>query len=68
MAYDLTKPSDPALAPGEARCPGPSMQDIMDADGDQPPAAMRTEQYEFLGDDDLDLSRDRKSTRLNSSH
>jgi phenylpropionate dioxygenase-like ring-hydroxylating dioxygenase large terminal subunit len=57
MAYDLTKPSDPALAPGEARCPGPSMQDIMAADGDQPPAAMRTEQYEFLGDDDLDLSR-----------
>ena len=29
---DLTLPADPALAPGEARCPGPSMQDILDAD------------------------------------
>lgn len=57
MTHDLTKPSDPALAPGEARCPGPSMQDIMDADGDCPPKAMRTEQYEFLGDGDIQLSR-----------
>lgn len=57
MKHDLTKASDPALAPGEARCPGPSMQDIMDRDGDNPPAAMRTESYEFLGDEDIDLSR-----------
>ncbi len=57
MPYDLTKPSDPNLAPGEARCPGPSMQDIMDADGDHPPAAMRTEQYEFLGDEDIGFDR-----------
>ena len=39
--HDLTAPADPSLAPGEARCPGPSMQDILDADGDNPPAAMR---------------------------
>ena len=57
MAFDLTAPSDPKLKPGEARCPGPSMQDIMDADGDSPPAPMRTEAYEFLGDEDTDLSR-----------
>jgi hypothetical protein len=38
---NLTAPSDPARAPGEARCPGPSMQVILDADGDDPPAAMR---------------------------
>ncbi|CAO1650618.1 aromatic ring-hydroxylating dioxygenase subunit alpha [Parasphingorhabdus sp. NYA22] len=57
MAYDLTKASDPQLAPGEARCPGPSMQDIMDADGDNPPVAMRTEQYEFLGDEDISFDR-----------
>lgn len=57
MKPDLTKPSDPSLAPGEARCPGPSMQDIMDADGDNPPAPMRVEQFEFLGDEDLDLAR-----------
>ena len=57
MAYDLTKPSDPGLAPGQARCPGPSMQDIMDADGDNPPVAMRSEQYEFLGDEDISFDR-----------
>jgi len=57
MTYDLTKASDPQLAPGEARCPGPSMQDIMDADGDNPPAAMRSEQYEFLGDEDISFDR-----------
>jgi len=50
---DLTAPSNPALAPGEARCPGPSMQDILDADGDTPPAAMRQQAYTFLGDADL---------------
>ncbi len=57
MTHDLTKPSDPNLAPGEARCPGPSLQDIYDADGDDVPAAMRTEQYEFLGDEDLPFDR-----------
>ncbi|ASK88549.1 aromatic ring-hydroxylating dioxygenase subunit alpha [Sphingorhabdus sp. SMR4y] len=57
MTYDLTKPANPELAPGEARCPGPSMQDIMDADGDNPPPAMRAEQYEFLGDEDISFDR-----------
>lgn len=54
---DLTAPSDPALAPGKARCPGPSMQDILDADGDNPPTAMRTQAYTFLGDADLPFDR-----------
>jgi phenylpropionate dioxygenase-like ring-hydroxylating dioxygenase large terminal subunit len=54
---DLTAPSDPALAPGEARCPGSSMQDILDADGDNPPVAMRFEQYRFLGNADLPFDR-----------
>ncbi len=54
---DLTAPADPALAPGEARCPGPSMQDILDADGDSPPAAMREQAYTFLGDEDLPFAR-----------
>lgn len=57
MNHDLTKPADPNLAPGEARCPGPSLQDIYDADGDAVPAAMRVEQYEFLGDEDLSYDR-----------
>jgi hypothetical protein len=54
---DLTAPSDPALAPGAARCPGPSMQDILNADGDNPPVAMREQAYTFLGDDDLPFAR-----------
>lgn len=54
---DLTAPADPAFAPGEARCPGPSMQDILDADGDNPPAAMREQSYTFLGDADLPFAR-----------
>lgn len=54
---DLTAPADPSLAPGEARCPGPSMQDILDADGDSPPAAMREQAYTFLGDADLPFAR-----------
>ncbi|MFL0671582.1 MAG: aromatic ring-hydroxylating dioxygenase subunit alpha [Erythrobacter sp.] len=57
MKPDLTAPSDPALAPGEARCPGPSMQDILDADGDNPPAAMREQAYTFLGNKDLPFAR-----------
>jgi len=54
---DLTAPSDPTLAPGEARCPGLSMQDILDADGDNAPAAMREEAYTFLGDKDVPFAR-----------
>lgn len=57
MKPDLTAPADPALAPGEARCPGPSMQDILDTDGDHPPAAMREQAYTFLGDADLPFAR-----------
>lgn len=57
MKPDLAAPSDPALAPGEARCPGPSMQDILDTDGDNPPPAMREQAYTFLGDEDLPFAR-----------
>ena len=44
MTYDLSAPADPDLAPGEARCPGPSTRDIILKDGDNPPAAIVTEQ------------------------
>lgn len=57
MTNKLTQASDPSLAPGDARCPGPSLQDIYDADGDAVPAAMRVEQYKFLGDEDLSFDR-----------
>ena len=37
MAYDLTQPADPTLAPGEARCPGPQTRDIIMRDQDAVP-------------------------------
>lgn len=57
MRYDLTEPSDPALAPGAARCPGPSTRDIIVSDGDQLPPALLEESYEFLGDADVAFAR-----------
>ena len=57
MAHDQTKPSDPNLPPGAARCPGPSYQDILDGDGDAVPPAMRLQQYMFLGNTDLGFER-----------
>ncbi len=57
MPYDLTRPSDPSLAPGEARCPGPSTREIILSDGDGAPAALLAESYEFLGDEDIPYAR-----------
>jgi phenylpropionate dioxygenase-like ring-hydroxylating dioxygenase large terminal subunit len=54
---NLTKPSDPNLAPGAARCPGPSTREIIVSDGDQVPGALLEEQYEFLGDEDIPFGR-----------
>lgn len=57
MAEDFTKPVDATKRPGEARCPGSSYQDILDEDGDNVPAALRVQQYEFLGDADMPFDR-----------
>lgn len=57
MAYDLTAPSDPALAPGEARCPGPSTRDLILLDRDATPAPLLEESYRFLGDADIPFDR-----------
>ena len=57
MALDIYAPAGDNLAPGEARCPGPSPQDVLDQDGDTPPAALRAEAYEYLGNEDLSLER-----------
>ena len=57
MAFDLTQPSDPTLAPGEARCPGPSTRDIINREQDGAPAALTAESWEFIGDDDIPYSR-----------
>jgi phenylpropionate dioxygenase-like ring-hydroxylating dioxygenase large terminal subunit len=57
MTHDLTRPSDPELAPGQARCPGPSYQDILDADGDAVPPALRQQSYHYLGNADIGFDR-----------
>ena len=63
MKSDLTLPGDPNLAPGAARCPGPSPQEIIDRDGDTVPPALRAQRYEFLGDADLPYQRLRSVVR-----
>ncbi len=42
-----------AVAPGDARCPGPSTRDIMLGDSTPPPTPLLEESYAFLGDDDV---------------
>jgi phenylpropionate dioxygenase-like ring-hydroxylating dioxygenase large terminal subunit len=44
---------------GAARCPGMSVQDVLDADGDiaAQPEAYRSESYRFLGDEDIPYER-----------
>jgi nitrite reductase/ring-hydroxylating ferredoxin subunit len=48
---------DPTLAPGEARCPGPSTKDLILADGDSPRPALIAESYQFIGDEDVSYER-----------
>ncbi|MEQ8485513.1 MAG: aromatic ring-hydroxylating dioxygenase subunit alpha [Pseudomonadales bacterium] len=57
MKSDLHAPGDPGLPPGAARSPGPSPKDILDADGDSPPQALRRQSYEFQGDAPLPFER-----------
>jgi len=42
---------------GNARCPGPSTQDIIAADKVAAPCAVRSESYSFLGDEDIPYDR-----------
>lgn len=49
--------SGQAHAPGEARCPGESVQDILATDRVSAPPILREESYEFLGDSLLSPDR-----------
>lgn len=42
---------------GEARCPGISVQDILDQDSRPVPEFLREQSYEFLGDEDIPYER-----------
>ena len=57
MIEDLTKLGDPSLAPGVARCPGRTVQEILSRDGSASDPALSTQRYEFLGDEELPCYR-----------
>ena len=57
MAYDLTLPGDPSLAPGEARCPGPSPREVVQGEADGVDPLLLKESYAFLGDEEIPFSR-----------
>ena len=57
LAAAMLAPADPSLAPGEARCPGPSTADIVSQDALAPPAPLLEESYEFLGNADIGYER-----------
>ena len=57
MAHDIYAPSDPNLAPGEARCPGDTVQDLLARDNVAAPEPLREERYRFMGDEDLPFER-----------
>jgi len=54
-----TMPRDGAtsLISGEARCPGPSVQEIVRGDAHPAPPVLTSEHYEFLGDADIPVRR-----------
>lgn len=57
MIETLIKPGDPSLGPGEARCPGRSVQDVLGHEDSAEDAGLMAMGYEFLGDADLPFSR-----------
>lgn len=57
MMDQITRPADPDLAPGEARCPGRSVQELLQSEDSRNDAGLMDSRYEFMGDDDLAFSR-----------
>lgn len=60
--------SKPEVAPGEARAPGPDLQELLARDSSPPPPPLRAESYRFLGDADIPYthytSRERAAEEL----
>ena len=58
MMKALTAPADPMLAPGAARAPGPSTQDLIQSEpSNAQDPALSASSYAFLGDEDLPFAR-----------
>lgn len=58
MMTALTAPADKTLSPGEARCPGPSTQDLLRSEpSNSKDPALLIASDRFLGDNDLPFSR-----------
>lgn len=57
MIEVLTKPGDPNLAPGEARSPGRSVNDLLRSEDSANDAGLMANSYEYLGSEDLPFSR-----------
>ena len=57
MKHDIYAPGDASLAPGEARCPGPSVQEMYAATGEAVPQPLLEQKADFLGDEDLSFER-----------
>ncbi|MCP5181567.1 MAG: aromatic ring-hydroxylating dioxygenase subunit alpha [Pseudomonadales bacterium] len=55
--YDIYAPADPTLAPGDARCPGPSVQDVLNADNQRVSPDFQAPRYTYLGNEDLAFDR-----------
>jgi nitrite reductase/ring-hydroxylating ferredoxin subunit len=50
-------PGAASLAPGAARCPAPSVQEIIRGDAFKAPPVLSHEHYEYLGSRDIDYTR-----------
>ena len=57
MIEDLSQPANPGLAPGEARCPGRSVKDVLGREDSARDRGLMAESYQFLGDEDLPFAR-----------
>ncbi len=56
-SYDIYAAPDPELEPGEARCPGPSVQDVLESDQGQTPETLKAQSYSYMGNEDLPFDR-----------
>jgi phenylpropionate dioxygenase-like ring-hydroxylating dioxygenase large terminal subunit len=46
-----------SMVPGEARCPGPTVQELVSRDAIKPPAILLEENYTFMGNADIPADR-----------